>query len=95
MLAGASVFVGPRTRTPSDRELARIEALSGYCEEGGLFGVVVDPYGLKLLKIQVICFEDAAAVEAFNVINAISPRQDFDSFVLANNGLHKRRYALF
>ena len=72
-----------------------METLSGYLKKGGLFGVVVDPYGLKLLKVQVICFEDAAAVEALNVINAISPRQNFDSFVLANNGLHKRRYALF
>jgi hypothetical protein len=58
-------------------------------EGGSLFGVVVDPNGLQVLKIQIISFKDAAAIEAFNVIYAVSPRQNFDSFVLANNGLHK------
>jgi hypothetical protein len=61
----------------------------------GLFAIVVDPYGLKIFQFQVIGFKDSATVEAFDVVYAVTPRQNFDSFVLANNGLHKIRYALF
>ena len=50
--------------------------------QGGLFFVVFDFYGFK-----VISLEDLAAIQAFDVINAISPGDDLGTIVVTS-GLH-------